>query len=196
MNDSYNLAVRNPILQTSNYHSPDTTRLTLEQEYNRLSNRMTQQTQSNAYADYINTLSSCSDMTRGRILEDERFNIIYAQCEAYLKEYLYSQALPYILETQQGRMAFEQLYATTKALKEEYTQRDLQKEKQLELLMQDEVVLRRLQELQNEQPQAQGKIQKQQPPQHPQQPVAKRNKQVPQPQQQVSQEAPASEVTN
>lgn len=155
MNEPYNLAVRSPILPTPNYqYSPDTTRLTLEQEYNRLSNRMApQQPQSTAYSDYVNVLNSCSDITRGRILEDDRFNNIYAQCEGYLKEYLYAQALPLVLETQQGRMAFEQLFAVTKALKEEYTQRDLQKERQLELLMQDEVVLRRLQELQQEQPQ-------------------------------------------
>lgn len=192
MNESYNLAMKNPILQSPNHYSPETTRLTLEQEYNRLSNRMTpQQNQSTAYTDYVNTLNSCSDITRGRILEDERFIGIYAQCEAYLKEYLYTQALPYVLETQQGRMAFEQLYSTTKALKDEYTQRDLQKERQLELLMQDEVVLRRLQELQAEQvpPQPQSQ-QKRQPNKKP--PA----KNTPQPQQQVPQEASQSEVTN
>jgi len=152
MNDSYNSAVRNPILQVPQYYSPDTTRLTLEQEYNRIANKMApQQNQQNAYTDYVNCINSCSDVTRGRILEDERFSEIYARCESYLKEYLYAQVLPYVLETQQGRVAFEQLYTTTKALKEEYTQRDLQKEKQLELLMQDEVVLRRLQELQSQQ---------------------------------------------
>ena len=91
MNDSYNLAMRNPILQTQYPTSPETTRLTLEQEYNRLSNRMTPPTeQSTAYTDYVTTLNSCSDITREKILTDSRFKDIYEQCENYLKEYLYS----------------------------------------------------------------------------------------------------------
>lgn len=165
MDNSYNVAMKNPILQVANpQYPPNTTRLTLEQEYNRLINQMAPpQNQSNAYNDYLTTLNSCSDVTRNRILSDERFAAIYGQCELYLKEYLYAQALPYILETQQGRKAFEQLYVVTKSLKDEYNQRDMQKERQIELLMQDEIVLQRLQELQNNQSQVPAQSQQQVP---------------------------------
>lgn len=150
MDSSYNAAMRNPLLQVANsYHnSPDTTRLTLEQEYNRNKVSQPQQNQSNPYSDYVNVFNSLSDVAKEKILADERFSSVYAQCEACLKEYIYAQALPYVLETQGGRISFEQLYSITKTLKDEMTQRDLKKEKQLELLMQDEVVLKRLQELQ------------------------------------------------
>lgn len=157
MDNLYGLTMQNPILQTNQRLSPDTTRLTLEQEYNRLSNKPTAPPPSNPYNDYVNVINSCSDVTKEKILTDERFVSTYNQCEACLKEYLYAQVIPQVLDIQGGRMAFEQLYLVTQKLKEEYSQRDKQKEKQLELLMQDEVVLQRLQELQAAQ---QGEVNK------------------------------------
>lgn len=148
MDNLYGLTMQNPILQTNQRLSPDTTRLTLEQEYNRLSNKTVTPPPNNPYNDYVSIINSCSDVTKEKILTDERFVATYNQCEGCLKEYLYAQVIPQVLEIQAGRAAFEQLFLVTQKLKEEYTQRDKQKEKQLELLMQDEVVLQRLQELQ------------------------------------------------
>lgn len=153
MNELYGLTMQNPIMQPMGARvSPDMTRLTLEQEYNRLSNKMNTNNsipnESNPYNDYVNVLNSCSDVTKEKIITDGRFSAAYAQCEGYLKEYLYAQVIPQVLETQPGRIAFEQLYLISKNLKDEFSQKDRQKEKQLELLMQDEVVLKRLQELQ------------------------------------------------
>jgi DNA-directed RNA polymerase specialized sigma54-like protein len=153
MDYAYQLAARNPILQIQQPYSPETTRFTMEQEYNRL-----RAPQTSVYSDYLNVMNSCSDVTKGRITSDERFAASYAQCEMLLKEHLYTQVLPLVLESQDGRIAFEQLYNVAKNLKDEYTQRDVQKEKQLELLMQDEVVLKRLQELQKEEPVPKRKI--------------------------------------
>lgn len=149
----------NTSLYNNRYQAP-TTRLTLEQQYQDMARQLLpnqQQQLSNPYDDYIQTLNSVSDVTKQKITQDERFQVIYLQCTEILNQSLYAKVLPEVLSDQNGRIAFERLYTTTKALKDELVQKDIQKEKTLDLLMQDEVVLRRLQELQN--PQSSSPIQ-------------------------------------
>ena len=136
------------------YDNPNTTKLTLEQQYHQLAqqilpNQQGNSVQSNPYDDFRNTLNSCSDIVRGKIIQDTRFQNIYTTCEEAIKQVLYAKVIPEVLSDPNGRMVFEQMYVTTKALKDELLQKDIQKEQQLEILMNDEVVLKRLQEIQS-----------------------------------------------
>jgi hypothetical protein len=111
--------------------APNSTRLTLEQQYADLSNRiLPNQSYSDPYSDYLATLNSCSDITREKIIHDDRYSQIYFQCENAIKQSLYARIIPEIVASQQGRLLFEQLHTTTKSLKEEYAQKDLQRERE------------------------------------------------------------------
>ena len=132
---------KNPILQTTSYQSPyaqdpNITRLTLEQQYNNLSQQLIQNQQhpqSDPYSDYIAVLNSCTDVTREKIVQDKTYINIYLQCENLLKQSMYARIIPEVINTPHGRQAFEQLHSTTKVLKDEYVQQDLQREKEMEL---------------------------------------------------------------
>ena len=138
---------RNPYTPQQN----PVTKFTVEQmqQYQNQYQQPQQQALSDPYNDFKNLLNSCSDIVREKILNDNRFQQEYATCEEVLKQVLYAKVIPEVLSDQNGRIMFEKLFATAKNVKEELVQKDIQKEKQLELLMNDEVVLRRLQEIQN-----------------------------------------------
>ena len=112
------------------YTNPNTTRLTLEQQYADMSNKMmSQQVGSDPYSDYLTTIQACTDVTRENIFQDERYMQIYAQCKNAIEQTIYARMIPDVMSTQQGRILFEQLHTTTKALKDEYTQKDIQRER-------------------------------------------------------------------
>lgn len=141
---------RNPVLQTSPvYQQNPVTKFTVEQLQQYQQYQQPQQSLSDPYNDFKNLLNSCSDVVREKILIDQRFQQEYATCEELLKQVLYAKVIPEVLADQNGRIMFEKLFATAKTVKEELIQKDIQKEKMLEQLMSDEVVLRRLQEIQN-----------------------------------------------
>lgn len=108
---------------------------------------------SNPYNDYIQELNSASPTVRNKILQTQEYNDIDAYCENLIKQAIYETIIPQLVNTQQGRNAFERLSFTTKKLKDYYTQEEVATNEQLQMLMKDEVVIKRLKELQkNESP--------------------------------------------
>lgn len=150
--NSYASAMRNPILQSSqSYQNPNNIKLTVEQYQQQM--QQNQQPQTNPYDDYLHTLSQCSETTRQKIIQDNRYKQASAECEELIKQSLYSEIIPKLLNYPQGKAMFERLYVVTKGLSEEYTQEEVAINQQMQMLLQDDVVLKRLQELQNQQSQ-------------------------------------------
>ena len=132
-------------VQPMYFQSPHT-RLTLEQMYQQAG----QPTQSSPYEDYKKVMESCTDSVRGKMAADERFQSVHAECENLIKQYLYEQVIPQILQTQPGLTAFERLYATAKQVREDCIRQEVQQAQEIERLLSDDLVQERLKEIRQE----------------------------------------------
>lgn len=132
-------------------YQPTSQKLTLEQQYQDLSRQMqSQQVMADPYSEYQQVLGSCSDLTREKIAADPRYVQIYTECDNAIKQYLYAQCIPAIIQTQEGRIIFEKLCDITKRLKEDNAKQEADRDRVIEKLLQDELVQERLKEMQAE----------------------------------------------
>lgn len=161
MINSESSALMNQIIANSsagtyspNAYANPVTKFSIEQYQNQLNQMQpTQQIQpqSNPYDDCIKLLSSCSDLVKQKIVNDKNYQQAENECELLIKQLWYAEIVPRVMQYQQGRIAFEQLLNVTKQLKQNYSQEEVQMTHNMQVLMQDEVVLARLRELQNQQ---------------------------------------------
>lgn len=124
--DSYNL-LKNPVTQSS--AQPDVSRLILEKEYKQWKN---EETVRDVYSEYLSLLDSCSMIQKQKISTHPDFIEADRHCENALKQCLYAQAMPLVLNTPKGRELFERLVFVTKKIKDEIVKKELEKEKELE----------------------------------------------------------------
>ena len=108
--------------------------------------------QSDPYTQFQNEMYQCSPTVKNKIMNDDEYRQADYQCELLMKQALEEVLIPQLVNTPNGRLAFERLSAITKNLKQKYIQEEVQANEQLQKLMNDEVVLNRLRELQGTQP--------------------------------------------
>lgn len=141
--------------QASQYNVNPTTRLTIEQ-LQQLSNQYQQplpqtlQQTNDPYTSGSMLLAQCSDLVRAKIMQDPQYQQIDNECEILIKQYLYGNIIPQILNTQQGRIAFERWEQCIKELKQEYSKEEVAMTQNINVLLSDPVVMARLQELQQQ----------------------------------------------
>lgn len=136
------------------------TRLTIEQQ-NYLNQQQQQQyvTQNDPYTSGSTLLAQCSDLVRSKIMQDNRYKQIDYECEMMIKQYLYGNVIPQILNSQNGRIAFEKWEQTIKELKQEFSKEEVAMTQNINVLLNDPIVAARLQELQNQSQQVQTNVQ-------------------------------------
>lgn len=174
----------NPVLAAGGvnaYNSPNQqsynlnpyNRVTIEQQ-NYLQQQQQQQyvNQNDPYTAGSTLLSQCSDLVRSKIMQDKHYQQVDAECEMLIKQFLYGNIIPQVLNSQQGRIAFEKWEQCIKELKQEYSKEEVAMTQNMNALLSDPVVVARLQELQNQQQQ-----QQQQTSQQTKQPRAKKPQQ-------------------
>lgn len=108
--------------------------------------------QSDPYTQFQNEMYQCSPTVKNKIMNDDEYKQADYQCELLMKQALEEVLIPQLINTPNGRLAFERLAVITKNLKQRYIQEEVQANEQLQKLMSDEVVLNRLRELQNNHP--------------------------------------------
>lgn len=142
------LPIMNNVVGSRSAFQPSGTKLTLEQMYQQAAGQI--QPQSSPYEEYKKVLSSCTEVVQEKIVSDMRFAGVHSECENLIKQYLYEQCIPRILETQSGMTAFEKLCSVTKQVRDECIQQDTQRAREIERLLNDELVQERLKEMREE----------------------------------------------
>lgn len=108
--------------------------------------------QPDPYMQFQNEMSQCSPTVKNKIMNDSDYIQADNQCEALLKQAIEEAIIPQLINTPNGRVAFERLTAITRNLKQKYIQDEVIANEQLQALMKDEVVINRLKELQTNTP--------------------------------------------
>lgn len=136
--------------QLWNNQNPQEVELMMKQKFQQPSMQNAvqfQNYQSDPYSELQNELLNCSITVRNRILNDKEYQICDNECELLLKQAIEEVFVPQILNTPKGRMAMEKFVGTVKQLKEKYSQEEAQTNEQLQNLLNDEVVIKRMQQL-------------------------------------------------
>lgn len=103
--------------------------------------------QSDPYLELQNELLNCSVSVRNKIINDKEYQVCDNECEILLKQAIEEIFVPQLLNTPKGRMAMERFVGVVKQLKEKYSQEEVQTNEQLQALLNDEVVRKRMQQL-------------------------------------------------
>lgn len=140
---------------------PQNTKFTMEQQYNNMMNQMQQnqniqqppqqQSLSDPHLDYIKLLEATSTNIKLKMNDDIELQQCNYDCESIKSQALDELLIPQILQHPQARAIFERRLQTAKKLKVLEEGKVAQLQQQMETLMNDEVVMKRLQELQNNQ---------------------------------------------
>lgn len=131
-----------------NGQNPQEVELMMKQKFQQPFNQnQTQQYQSDPYIELQNELLNCSVSIRNKIIGDREYQACDAECEILLKQAIEEVFVPQILNTPKGRLAMEKFVGVVKQLKEKYSQEEVQTNEQLQALLNDEVVRKRMEQL-------------------------------------------------
>lgn len=102
---------------------------------------------SDPYSDFEAEFSKCSTTVQNKILNDEEFKKSMQYCDNLMQSAIEDAVRPQVMQTPNGRIAFERMLATFRSVKDKYAQEEIQNMERLHKIMEDEVVKKRLAEL-------------------------------------------------
>lgn len=105
---------------------------------------------SDPYTDFETEFSKCSTTVQNKILNDSEFKKSMEYCDRLMQGAIESIVRPQVIQTPEGRIAFERMLATFRSVKDKYTEEEIKSMERLNKIMQDEVVQKRLAELEKE----------------------------------------------
>ena len=118
-----------------------------------MQNQMNQQMpQSDPYTDFENEFLKCSNVVQNRIMEDPEFKSVMNNCDSLIQRAVEQIVRPQVIQTQEGRISFEKLLATFRDVKVKYEKEETENMEKIQRLMNDEVVKKRMMELNNNTP--------------------------------------------
>ena len=103
--------------------------------------------QSDPYNDFITEFGQCSNVVQATILEDPEFKQCMAECDKKIQATMESLVRPQVMQTQDGRIAFEKLLASFRGVRDKAKQQEAQNMQRIQTLMNDDVVRKRIEEL-------------------------------------------------
>lgn len=133
-----------------NNQNPQEVELMMKQKFQQPFNQSSIQStnyQTDPYLELQNELINCSVSVRNKIINDKEYQICDNECEVLLKQAIEEIFVPQILNTPKGRITMEKFVGVVKQLKEKYSQEEAQTNEQLQVLLNDEVVRKRMQQL-------------------------------------------------
>ena len=112
--------------------------------------------QSDPYSDFELEFSECSPIVQNRILNDPTFKQDMLECDKLIQATMEALVRPQVMQTREGRMAFEKLLSTFRNIKDSYAKEEADNMEKIQRLMQDDVVKKRLAELEQQSVQNKG----------------------------------------
>ena len=103
--------------------------------------------QSDPYIDFSNEFSKCSSVVQNKILNDPEFKVTMNECDKRIQSMVEDIIRPQVMQTTDGRLAFERMLATFREVKDKYIKEENESFEALQKVMQDEVVKKRIAEL-------------------------------------------------
>lgn len=103
--------------------------------------------QSDPYVDFANEFSSCSPTVQNKILNDKEFKSTMDECDKRIQAMVEDIIRPQLMQTPEGRIAFEKMLATFRETRDKYVKEESESLEALQKVMQDEVVRKRIAEL-------------------------------------------------
>lgn len=116
---------------------------------NQVVNNQQMVNQSDPYTDFEIEFSKCSNVVQNKILNDPEFKQSMFECDRIVQAALERAIRPQVMQTNEGRIAFEKLLATFRNIKDGYAKEEAANMEKLQILMQDDVVRKRLAELES-----------------------------------------------
>ena len=105
--------------------------------------------QSDPYSDFINEFSKCSLSVQNKILNDSDFKGAMTECDNRIQSMVEDIIRPQVMQTPEGRVSFEKMLAIFRQVKDKYVKEETENMEVLQKVMQDEVVKKRIAELNN-----------------------------------------------
>jgi hypothetical protein len=103
--------------------------------------------QSDPYVDFVNEFSKCSSVVQNKILNDPEFKPTMDDCDKRIQAMVEDLIRPQLMQTPDGRIAFEKMLATFRQVRDKYSKEESDNLEALQMVMQDEVVKKRIAEL-------------------------------------------------
>lgn len=103
--------------------------------------------QSDPYNDFITEFNQCSNVVQASILENPEFKQCMAECDKKIQATMEALVRPQVMQTQDGRVAFERLLASFRGVRDQAKQQEAQNMQRIQALMNDDVVRKRIEEL-------------------------------------------------
>lgn len=134
--------------QNLNMNNPQEVELMMRQKFNQNSfSQNNPNPQSDPYQEFQILMSSCPPNIKYKIMNNDEYIKCDQECEMLIKQAVEEAIIPQILNTPQGRVVFERFLGVAKKLKDKFSKEEVETAEQLQKLMQDEVVQKRLKEL-------------------------------------------------
>ena len=105
--------------------------------------------QSDPYIDFAGEFSKCSSSVQNRILNDPEFKSAMDECDRRIQSMVEDIVRPQVMQTSEGRIAFEKMLAVFRQTRDKYSKEEAANLEALQKVMQDEVVQKRIAELNN-----------------------------------------------
>ena len=102
---------------------------------------------SDPYNDFITEFNQCSNVVQASILENPEFKQCMAECDKKIQATMEALVRPQVMQTQDGRVAFERLLASFRSVRDQAKQQEAQNMQRIQALMNDDVVRKRIEEL-------------------------------------------------
>ena len=112
--------------------------------------QQTMNNQSDPYSDFEAEFSKCSSTVQNKILNDGEFKQAMFECDRLIQATVEAMVRPQVMQTRDGRIAFERLLAIFRNIKDGYIKEENDNMERLQRLMQDDVVKKRLAELEKD----------------------------------------------
>ena len=119
----------------------------MNQQPQMVQNMQNQMQQSDPYIDFTNEFSKCSASVQNKVLNDPEFRSAMTECDNRMQAMVEDISRPQVMQTPDGRVAFEKMLAVFRQTKDKYVKEEADNLEALQKVMQDEVVKKRIAEL-------------------------------------------------
>lgn len=103
--------------------------------------------QSDPYTDFENEFSKCSSIVQSNIMNNEEFQSVMKECDNQIQRTVEQLVRPQVMQTKEGRLCFEKLLAVFREQRDKYAKEEASNMEKLQRLMNDEVVRKRMLEM-------------------------------------------------
>lgn len=109
--------------------------------------QMPQQQISDPYTDFANEFKQCSPSVQASIMQDSEFVECMNECDRQIQATMEQLVRPQVMQTPQGRVAFEKMLATFRSARDKISKQEAKNMEKIHMMMNDDVIKQRIMEI-------------------------------------------------